>query len=394
TTELEYPNLSGSGPACRNPISLGFNGTTFTANASLAPCGSLNFDPVTLRFTSANLDLTFGGTPRAEFRGTAEATIRRDGMGPATATGTLGLNLLTGEVFDANISITGPFTWSLPSREPVFSFTVNSAGLNQDGITFNGAGNLRVGTGSIGVRFNSPHFRFRDMALTSGDITLDAAIAFDIGLGGGSSGFQLVSPSTPVPTGNFFRLGLPSSLRLDATGMTISGAATAQLRFGPRPEDFYNSLSLNFVGFTMNYAPVAVSAGRADIMLATGGTTTRLAYFDRDGFHPDNIAGILPIPARLGLPNQDVAYLQLRSGPSNSDPLLIQTQDMGSGRLRIFTRPAQPIQVVFAGFAGAPSAGVELDMTLNTSDFSVVSVGTFNVTITEQLNQALFGNFP
>lgn len=394
TTELEYPNLSGSGPACRNPINLGFNGTTFTASASLVPCGSLNFDPVTLRFTTANLDLAFGGTPRVLFQGAAEATIRRDGMGPITATGTLGLDLLTGEIFDAAIAVTGPFTWSLPAREPVFSFTVNSASLNQDGITFSGAGNLRVGEGSITVNFNNPHFRFRDMALTSGDITLNTAIAFDIDLGSGGSLFRLVAPTTAVPTGNFFRLGLPSNLRLDATGMTISGAATAQLRFGTRPEDFYNNLSLNFVGFTMNYVPVSVTAGRADIMLASGGTTTRLAYFDRDGFHPDNLAGILPIPARLGLPNQDIAYLQLRSGSSNSDPLLIQTQDMGSGRLRIYTRPAQPIQVVFAGFTGAPSAGVELDMTLNTADFSVVSVGTFNVTITEQLNQALFGNFP
>lgn len=394
TSNLQYPNLSGSGPACSNAVTLGFNGTTFTANADVAPCGSLNFDPVSLRFLTARLDLAFGGTTRALFNGSAEATVRREGGSTITATGTLGMNLLTGEISDASIAVTGPFTWQVPTNDPMFSFTVNSALLDRDGITFNGGGNLRVGDGNITVNFNNPHFRFRDMALTSGDILLNAAIAFDLDLGG-SPGFRLVSPSSPVPSGNFFRLGLPTNMQITREGITVAGAASAQLRFGSRPEDFFNGLSLNFVGFTMGITPISVQSGRVDVMhTPSGGATTRLAYFDRDGFHPDNLAGILPIPARLGLPSADIAYLQLRSGPSNTDPLLIQTQDVGGGRLRIYTRPGSPVQVVFAGFSGAPSAGVDLDMVVNTADFGVASVNTFNVQISESLNRALFNNFP
>ncbi|HRK75500.1 MAG TPA: hypothetical protein PLL64_14545, partial [Rhodothermales bacterium] len=252
-----------------------------------------------------------------------------------------------------------------------------------------GAGQLDVPGAPVGVRFNAAQFGF-DGRMNGGSIAFNAGFGFDIPLGEGTS-WRLTAANAADAAGNFFRLNLPTGLSLDPTGLLVNGTASARINYGT--QRFTESqLSLNFAGFRLGLTPFGVSDGRVDLNTQDGGRTVRIAYFDRDGFHPDNLLAALPLPARLPLPDAQLAYLQLRD---SGGALLIETADEGSGRMAVRTRPGAPINFVIPALRGSnpsdPTLPVQFDFVLNTGDFTVREVRSFVANGAPILNAALFG---
>lgn len=398
TAGIELPAFSTDAeevaPTCTQSISgrLSNKGGIEGTISDFAPCGKMNFDPLQLEFTRSEFAFQFGGedeTSQISLRGTVVASLRQEGRSAATATGNFGLNLITGEILESDITMRN-FNLQYPPTQPVFDFTVNEARIDRTGFRMNALGRVNFPGGSFAsVRFNDAVFGWEGMSLESGNIAFEAPFALEGQLDEGR--WKTVPISNPIPPGNVFRLDLPDRLTIDRDGLSISGTATAQLRYGA---EMWPSLSLGFNDFALAFGPVNVRRGRMDFNLIERGATTRLAYFDNTGFHPDNIVAILPLPPRLPLGSMDVAYLQLRGGNSVSDPLLIESGEVSPGRLRIRTRPGSPIKAHFPSLSGSPNADVAFELILNTGDFSVVSVNNFTVSTSASLSNQIFGSFP
>jgi len=112
---------------------------------------------------------------------------------------------------------------------------------------------------------------------------------------------------------------------------------------------------------------VRVLAGRMDFMIPQpGGAFERAAYLDVTGFHLDNVVAALPLPARLGLPSEEIAYLQLRS---DTDELLIATEERPEGGYRLYTPAGESVTLVLAGLedasGNAPQLAISFDVAVD-----------------------------
>jgi hypothetical protein len=140
----------------------------------------------------------------------------------------------------------------------------------------------------------------------------------------------------------------------------VSGDGGGRLLLDGRDMD---SVTATFsTDFALGLAPVAVARGRLDLKRGA----TRLAYVDALGFHPNlAIFATAAIPAKLGLPNVNVAYLELRDA---AGALRVSTEQ-GANGLRIFTPTGVTIPLVVpalqAGRPTAPRASVAFDVTLD-----------------------------
>ncbi len=241
------------------------------------------------------------GTARvAVATGVANDSVRADGR--------LAIDLVTGEVTDANIAITQPFVWQPDPRNPIVAFRVNRAQLTRTALTFTGGGDLRlVGGATAGVQFDSLAWSFRDRKLVSGSATVTASVALGAEIGDAGLVWGAFPANTPLSGNAGFRLTLPAGVRIDAQGIGISGTATATLAFG---DSSFASLSTAFEnGFRLaTTGPVRVLSGQA---VFRRGSAETIATVDSTGFRPGDLFAVLPIPDRLGLPTQDVAYLVL-----------------------------------------------------------------------------------
>jgi len=101
------------------------------------------------------------------------------------APGMLSFDLVAGRLLEGEISISEPFRWDLPGDNPIFSFVIESALLNPEGLHISGSGRLPLGEGSeIGVTFNEVLLDLSNLDIVSGNISFSAPFAFKV-VGGG-----------------------------------------------------------------------------------------------------------------------------------------------------------------------------------------------------------------
>lgn len=389
---LSIPKLDGSGDSCPETdvtLELLQTGKLRTQITDFAACVRYDRDPITFSFTRSDLTLVFGGEGlnTALLEGTGVATIERETGTPVTGTGNLTMDLLTPEITDASIDIIGPFEWGIPTANPLMLFTVNSAHLDQTGLSFNGSGSVEANGATIGVTFNDPYFRYTDWALTRGNITFTSGLAFDIGLSG-SPTFTLVSATDPVTADNVLHLGFPATAILNKNGLALTGEGSATLRYGGTT---YADLRLDFNRLTWSLSPsIALTSGSVDIYYTSGGTESRIAWLDVEGFHLDNILAALPVPAKIALPSEDVAYLVLRENGAVDGALQVATENLGDGTMRIYTTGAT--YIVFTKWNARTD--VTFDLVVNSADFSIQRVNSFTASPDEATNELIFGSFP
>ncbi|MDZ7659253.1 hypothetical protein [Fodinibius sp.] len=186
------------------------------------------------------------------------------------------------------------------------------------------------------------------------------------------------------------RLTMPSNLTLDKNGMQVNGSSGASLKYG---DETYADLNLDFVNMMIGFDPVGVTSGRADFILdEEGEDPTRLAWYDSQGFHPDNIAGGVPLPDTLGLPTKDVAYIVLKDQNGNN---LVQSSAVDGG-LSLST--SQPIPLVLSSMTDSNGDHPQVDVSFSdieiNGSYEVVS-GSITADLSNTpLNLANYGDYP
>ncbi|MFW6330857.1 MAG: hypothetical protein ACOC3J_03950, partial [Gemmatimonadota bacterium] len=360
--------------------------------------------PLALQVTTSSLDFRFEADAqqaRLDLDGTLKLPAPTEGDS-ISAAGALALDLVQPRVLDGFIEITESFRWGLPQGDaPLFGFTVNEARLDTAGLTLSGAGSMELAasvdadvggglvegeagaSGSVGVAFNDLTLRLSDFEVTGGSVTFTSQFALAAGLdASGAMAWKPVDPGAPAPDEGF-KLALPDTLLLDRDGLRLGGTAAASLAFS---DTSFTDIAVDFTrGFRLGFAPVAIESGRVGFRV----DTTEVAYADSTGFWPGDVFGVLPVPARLGLPSEEIAYIQLRDA---QDALVIETEG-GPDGLILRTKPNQPAQLVLAGLAGEdaggagagdagggpPSLEVEFDVQVDPHTFQFVS-GSVSVT--------------
>lgn len=360
----------------RDTLFLASTGTLRGAIRDIIPRCPMALGPFNLQFGASTARFGYNASTQAiEATLDAAATLQVPGDSPnetVSATGRIVLDLVNARVADASIAIDQPFFWAPDPANPFLRLIVNSASLTQQELAFGATGQLRTADGAgVDVAFEDVAFSLVDLKLIDGRIRLTADAAVGIELpDDGSLLFGVYPVTTPRGGTASARLVLPSGAVLDTAGFHVSGTATASLGFGGSE---YASLSGEFANdFTIaTSGPVAIRRGRINLRDASG---TLIAYADSAGFWPGNVFAVLPVPARLGLPTEDVGYVQLRD-PSDASRLLVETE-FGAETVRLRTAPNQRVTISLPALARGgpvPTVQAEFDLVLNSRTMRPVS---------------------
>lgn len=387
TGDLRLPELMTceSAPEASLPLAAGAD-TLFLASdgtlrgtvRNLVPRCPLPLGPFSLAFGPSAV--TFGWDAqrqRPDVSLDASATLRAPGTTAGetiAATGRLVVDIDEARVRDASIAIDQPFFWAPDPANPFLRLEVTNASLTRDELRFGATGRLRTAQGAgVDVAFDSVAFDLNALRLRSGRIrlTADAAVGIEIP-DDGSMLFGVYPVSTPRGATASARVVLPQGAVIDAAGLHVNGTATASLGFGGQE---YAALAGEFRNdFTITTAGrVAIARGRLDLRDGQG---QLIAYADSVGFWPGNVFAVLPVPARLGVPSEEVAYLQLRD-PSDTARLLVETE-FSSETVRVRTRPGQGVTLTIPALASTgsvPTIQAEFDLTLNARTMRPVGGG-------------------
>ncbi|NOZ57741.1 MAG: hypothetical protein GXO73_13240, partial [Calditrichaeota bacterium] len=283
-----------------------------------------------------------------------------------TASGALRYDLIQNQLVDGSVEVNDPFRLDVPSESPVFSFVINHAVLDTAGLHVNGSYALQVGTQTIPVNFDNFTFDPFEARVLDGEVAFTQSFSLKIVLGDEGLTWSVVPFQAEVTEPNALRLDLTGSLSLDVDGFHASGQAQALLKYAGRTLE---QVSVAFEGFTVGFNPVGVTAGRAVFSyegaevgeLNPSGFVPNLGYFAEAG-----------LPDHLPLPSDDIAYLVLREGGQ----LLVDVEQV-SGGVRIRSKPAQPVRLVFPALQLSAPAPPEVDLSFDAvfdlSTFSLVS---------------------
>lgn len=360
----------------RDTLFIASNGTLRGAIRDVIPRCPMALGPFDLTFGASTARFGFNqATQQVEAVLDASATLRVPGDSPnetVSATGRIVLDIANARVADASIAIDQPFFWAPDPANPFLRLVVSRAALTMQELRFGATGQLRTAEGAgVDVAFENVAFNLNSLRLTSGRIriTAEAAVGIEIP-NDGSLRFGVYPVTTPRGTTASARLVLPSGAVIDSAGLHISGTATASLGFGG---ETYAALAGEFANdFTISTAGrVGITRGRINLRDPSG---QLIAYADSVGFWPGNVFAVLPIPARLGIPATDVAYIQLRN-PSDTTQLLVETV-FGAETVRLRTFPNQKVEVGIPGLANGgpvPKVQAAFDLVLNTRTMRPVS---------------------
>ncbi|NOX17332.1 MAG: hypothetical protein GXO87_03510, partial [Chlorobi bacterium] len=327
-------------PEC--PIDLGFGAFAITSSA-------LDFSVVEDR-QKVILDMN------------GELEVPTGGGESVIATGSLTMDLISGEIIDGEISIEGPFVWAIPNADPVLIFEIQRATLNSDGLSINGNNRILFGLNDptgLPVVFDDFVFDLINFRILRGSVTLSEQMAFELLLENGGLSWSVIGFNAPLIGDNAAKIGFSGGFTLGADGLRVEGAANAEIHFGG---EIYSGLRLEYSDdFNFELDPFGVLSGRADIFM----NDDLAAWLDNTGLHLGDIFGLVPLPEKIPLPDISVAYLQIKNG----DDLLVEFEPVEGG-VRIFTIEGEPVSLVLPGLAyGAnpPSFNVEFSVTLNTT---------------------------
>ncbi len=385
--DLRLPDLMACDPAQRmlplvpgaDTLFLASNGTIRGSVRNVLPRCPMDLGPFDLTFGTSTVSFGWDAArQRVDVALDAAATLTVPGAAAGqtvSATGRLRLDVDEGRVLDAAIAIDRPFFWAPDPNNPFLRLVVDTASLTRDELAFGATGELRTNEGAgVDVAFENVAFDLNTLRLRSGRVrlTADAAVGFELP-DDGSLLFGVYPVSTPRGGAASARLVLPQGAVIDSLGFHVSGTATASLGFNGTE---YASLAGAFLdGFTISTAGrIGITRGRIELRNAGNDL---IAYADSSGFWPGNVFAVLPVPARLGVPSVETAYLQLRD-PADTTRLLVETTFSGQ-TVRVRTRPNERVTLAIPGLAQqngtVPQVQAEFDLVLNSRTMRPVSGG-------------------
>ncbi|NBB77819.1 MAG: hypothetical protein GVY02_10610, partial [Bacteroidetes bacterium] len=383
--------FEGTGEMCtdsRIDLSLSTEGGISGTVNNFTPCGQLQTGPLALSFGQSDLTFSFSGSDQdILLDGMATALIERESAGDITASGNLEFDLMQGRIVDGNIGINDPFEWYIPEDDSLFAFTVQSAQLDTTGFKFTGGGSLSVGDGSVSTTFNDLAINLRSGNISAGSVEILNEFAVDISFN--PTEWAIVDPASTIDYSAGVRFTMPSNLEIDQNGLQVDGESSASLRFG---DESHDGLLLDFQQMAIGMQPVQVVSGQADLILEDGEEQTRLAWYDSQGFHADNIAGAVAMPDTLGLPNKDIAYIVLRDDQGQN---LIQSESVDGG-LELYT--SDPVPLVLTSLSDGQGNSPQIDVSFSNvviNDAYEVISGSITADVSNTpLNMEDYGDFP
>ncbi len=392
-------NLSGN-EGCSNPqisvrlaSALGFEGTV----SSLIPCGTVNLGMVDLNINQASAEFSFSDNVQSillQGDVTAWLPSTEPGGSKLGVNGSLGIDLMTGNIKNGAIEIAEPFLWSVPAPESeIFNLTVNQARLDASGLSLQGQSVIVLGNSSIGVSLNNFLYSFNENRFISGSAQIDGGFGLEIELAGHLH-VNLVNITSPFTLSNALRLNSEAGVTLDHEGLKLTGSSTAALRFADQD---YEELTIEYVQdangpFTLrpnaqSLPIIQVTNGRADLILGS----SRIAWYDSDGIHFDDVMAAIPIPDRIGLPTEDIAYLQLRN---EQGELVVETENI-TGGYTLRTKQGETVDLVLAGFDNQAPPRIALEFELSVNDAFMITSGEIAVELgSNPLNMQPFTGLP
>ena len=328
---------------------------------NVVPSCPLQFGPLTIQIDSSGFTfVNDSGAQRVNMglHGVVKLPAPSDGDS-ITASGNMTFELTQFEFIDGFVRITEPFIWNLPSVNPVLAIRVDSATLDTAGFHINGNGALQLSDGfSVGVNFNSLVLNLSDFTIKSGSADFSGSFAFKVDLAGPET-WSAVQAGAPL-TGDGILLNLPDNLSLNDSGLTVHDTSLVRLKWNGTD---YSAVARFSDNFALSWSPhFGVSSGQVDFIF----NGNRVAWLDTAGFHPD-FGGIVPIPAKLPIPDTSIAFVQLKQ----NDTLLVSYSYIGD-TLRIFTKPNKPVRVYVPSLKMndfVPNMGVEFDVKVNPESF-------------------------
>ncbi|MFW5700142.1 MAG: hypothetical protein ACOCWM_00495, partial [Cyclobacteriaceae bacterium] len=290
--------------------------------------------PLTAEITNAALQFYYTGDSSSVFvNANAKLQAQKNDV-----FGSFIYDVVNNKFTKVDFNINKPFTWNIPEEEPVFSFTINRARLNENGFYIDGRNDLNLKDGKkIKATFDQLLLNLEEKRIVSGKVIFDSNFSLHGNdLTDKKFRFQAVSNDFQLNQDGLL-LQLPGTLQLDKDGIGLEGVATASLK---HPQLNLENLRAEFHNeFAFGLYPFRVNSGTADFYHQEN----HVAYLDATGFYPQGIMGAdIVLPDRLPLPSDDVAYIQLKDG--NGQLLVDVTRE--NDIVYISTKPNRPLDLV------------------------------------------------
>ncbi len=284
----------------------------------------------------------------------------------ATASGSLGVELVSGNIYSGEVRIDEQFTFSIPFEKPLFKFNVNSAVLNKRGLEIDGNSQLKIDNNRfVQVDFNRFLFNPFKMEVKSGSITVHDSIAVKLAIKNGGIDYEIVPYNFVLNENKMAKIGFAAGATIDSSGLSVSGDANAAFKWAD---------SLNFAGlsakfsddYKMEFKPFGVKSGKVDVFY----DSDLVATYDKNGIHPGNILGQVEIPDIIPLPTLEIASLKIKE----NGEFLVETTNSDSGMV-LRTIDDRTIKLSIPALAkngNIPVFNVKLNATLNTTTWEFV----------------------
>ena len=346
--------------------------------SGLAPKCPITLAALQLNVTGATLTLAAGtgGAQSAVLSGTATGKFTA-GTSTVNGSGTIGIDLVRGRLASGSLAFQGPFELDLPTAPALLAFTVGAASLDTAGLHVDGRAQLLLpNKQTLGATFDQIVVNPRTAAVTAGKVLFDGPWGLEIGTGTGAAlTWKTLGAGAALDVSSGMRIDLPAQTALTPAGLVVSGTASGHLVYGGKDLDSISA------AFSPDFALALVPAGVAAGSVALGWHGAQVGSVDAQGFHP-NLGALATgvLPAQLGLPTTDVAYLQLKDAQGN---LLVTAQNTSAG-VHLTTAPNATVALVFPaltlGRGTAPQLNVSLDVTLDPLGRGITS-GTIKATV-------------
>jgi len=326
-------------------------------------CQTFDLNAVSLQLSKGFVDFSVAeGTQTVVAGGEVTGSLTNKWLEGADGSGTLELNVLTGEIAALNAEFSD-LTWHYPASASVLSFGVDTSVLTPVGMQLDGTGSLETGSLQTEARFTELLLDLGTGEILEGE----AEILGSFGLQASVSPYKWsVNAKSGLDDGdeNSALLVLPTGQRITREGMVLEEATAAYARVEGIVD---GEIDTEFNNFTLCFSPFNVCSGQIDLTSETGG----IGYIDRNGFTFEEPVVETDLPARLGLPSEEIAYLILQEG----DQQMVEiTEDGSGGSLRMQTPEGGTVRLVLAGFGdegSQPEIDAEINVTIHPTSYEI-----------------------
>jgi large repetitive protein len=343
-------------------------------------CESVNLGSLHLDVTDTDLYFEYSdGEQLAWLDGMVSVTLPTAEDEEIEVTGAASIDLFTGTLSDGSLSVNEPFLFAFgPNPDsPIFNFNLQQAVIDSSGIQFSGAGSIGSDQLSVNVEFDDLLVDLFSNTIKSGSASIESGLALEVDLNPIDFRVSNVNSLTELDSANTIRFTATNQISLSSEGLSFSGGGSAEFVFND--EEFLNLTTIFSDDFRIRLEPysISVAQGSAGFYLDDSEDAEAVVFWDASGFR---LGGglVALLPDRIGLPVQEIAYIDLKDSDGNP---LVNVVDNDDGGYTLSTGDS-PIAIVIPalGENGSGLPTVSASFSLSTDDQYNIVDGSIEVT--------------